>query len=157
MTKFGTVLFLSFIAVSSAQAYDREALKSPVVKASVKCLNDLAETSRAAGYTTDRAGVESAVYNPSREKIRPLQASAARCMDAAFAKHETLKTPKAGTQRVWYTAAGGGFVWCATNSLGDELKHVERVGGNGEMKNWYAAYFHCGINDRVMDFYSPTN
>ena len=163
MTKSFLTLVVVIIGLTStkANALSRDILNSPFVAKARACVDVLAEAGRTAGFQTDRQGGLVLILNETQRPLHPLMVDMANCLDAALPKHEVVdRTPAAPTlgskSRIWYSVVGGdGIVWCASNSLNNDLINVNTLGGSGPKRAWYAITFKCDIGDDVLGWYKP--
>jgi hypothetical protein len=147
------------LTLSSAALAQRPAiLDSSAVKKARGCLDNLKANAQKANLYVDRdAGIILVQHSTSREALQPLLISMSNCLDDAFDKTtEIVKNPRTGMpSRIWHVKVDQYYSWCATNSLANELKDIDVLGGRSERRNWPGITFDCSVGEAILGFHKP--
>ncbi len=133
-------------------------LDSQAVKKTRGCLDNLKADAQKADLYVDRdAGIILVQHATSREALQPLLISMSNCLDDAFeGKKAIVKNPRTGMQsRIWYVKVDQLYSWCGTNSLANELKDIDVLGGHSARRNWPGITFDCSIGESILGFHRP--
>jgi hypothetical protein len=152
------VVIILCLDTDKADALSQNILKSPFVAKALACLNDLTEAGRKNNFQTDREGGTVLILNETQSPLHPLMVNMANCLDAALPKNEVVDrgTGEIGAKsRIWYAVTDDGIVWCASNSLDNNLENVNHLGGYGSQRMWYGVTFKCEIGDDILGWYTP--
>jgi hypothetical protein len=162
MSKLSLVLAVAFLLVCGGRghAIEKTVLQSPILAKARTCLDNLIDAGKKSGSETDRSGGIVLVLNQAQKPLHPVLIGTATCLDAAFPKSEVVErfpnAPRTGSKsRIWYAASDGGFIWCASNSLDNDIKSVDVLAGNGPKKAWFAVTVKCDVGDDILGWYTP--
>lgn len=113
------------------------------------CMKELAAAGHALGADVDgpsgTGDYQTLVLAKSKAQLEAIWATTEACLNRAYANKKSETSARSGVTWLWFTQNGPTLNWCGIPAPG-----VDKLGGRGPQKDWYAIWIACRSNQKSL-------